>query len=421
MPKKLLSPEAALEFLIRRFNNQHQTWVAGGGSWPLHVSLGAPTQKDIAEDSGAIRNWANAWQSTTGPGEVAFEERQFARLGKHRLPVSLTFSDASQVAAAVGQGRRWSTAVERYQRMLRRWPLLEQESALASKFEVLADYGNEDFERLMSLLAWLESNPTSGLYLRQLPVEGLDTKWLEKRTGLVATLLRALRAAAPDHEGDFHKLCGLRKPAHRARIRLLCPFMRTLVGGLCDIEAPVGELAKLPIAPKAVVIVENLETGLALPDLPGVAVVMRLGNAVSALRKLPWLQEADAVYWGDIDTHGFAILDRARRAVPHLRSVLMDEATLHSHRALWVQEASQCPNVSLEALTAQEQSCYDHLRAHTWGQRVRLEQERLGWRKAMETLTETLGTSMLSGLNGAPSGDSFESAHTDCSASQSEA
>lgn len=397
MPKKLLSPEAAREFLIRRFNNQNQTWLAGGGRWPLDVSLGAPTERDIAEDPVAVRSWTSAWQSTTGPGEVGFEERQFARLGKHRLPVSLTFSDASQVAAAVGQGKRWSTAVERYQRMLRRWPLLGQGNALASKFDVLADYEGGDFERLMSLLAWLESNPKPGLYLRQLPVEGLDTKWLESRTGLVAMLLRALRAVALNDESDFHELCGLRKPAHRARVRLLCPSLRTLVGSLCDIEAPVGELAKLPIAPKTVVIVENLETGLALPDLLGVVVVMRLGNAVSALGKLPWLQEADAVYWGDIDTHGFAILDRARRAVPHLRSVLMDEATLHSHRGLWVQEDSQCPNVSLDALTDQERSCYDHLRAHTWGQRVRLEQERLGWRMAIQTLVETLGTSTLSG------------------------
>jgi hypothetical protein len=409
MPKKLLSPDAAREFLIRRFNNQHRTWVAGGGDWPLAVSLGAPTEKDIAEDPAAVRSWANAWQSKIGPGEVVFEERQFARLGKHRLPVSLIFFDARQVAAAAGQARRWSTAVERYQRMLRRWPSLGQGSALASKFDVLADYGDEDFERLMSLLAWLEWNPKSGLYLRQLPVEGLDTKWLEKRTGLVATLLRALRAAVPEDESDFHELCGLRKPAHRVRVRLLCPALRTVVGGLCDIEAPVGELAKLPITPKAVVIVENFETGLALPNMSGVAVVMGLGNAVSALGTLPWLLEANAVYWGDIDTHGFAILDRARRAVPHLRSVLMDEATLHSHRALWVQEASQCPNAPLEALTAEERSCYDNLRAHTWGQRVRLEQERLGWREAMETLMQTLGTSMPSGMNGVPVDESLES------------
>jgi hypothetical protein len=390
MPKKLLSPEAARDFLVRRFNNQHQVWVSGGGSWPLVVPLGTPTEKDIAEDPGEVRTWASAWQFRIGPGEVEFEERQFARLGKHKLPVSLTFSDAGQVAAAVGQSRRWATAVERCQRMLSRWPSLGEGSALASKFDVLADYAGEDFDRLMSLLAWLEVNPKSGLFLRQLPVEGLDTKWLQKRTGLVATLLRALRVAVPDDESDFHELCGLRKPAHQVRIRLLCPMLRTIVGGLCDVEAPVGELATLPIAPKAVVIVENLETGLALPDIPGAVVVMRLGNAVSAIGTLPWLQGAGAVYWGDIDTHGFAILDRARRAVPHLRSVLMDEATLLSHRPLWVQEASQCPNVPLEALTAEERSVYDNLRANTWGQRVRLEQERLGWAAAKRVLVEVL-------------------------------
>lgn len=390
MPKKLLSPEEARDFLVRRFNNQHQTWVAGGGRWPLDVPLGIPAEKDIAEDPSAVRDWASAWQSRTGPGEVAFEERQFARLGKHRLPVSLTFSDAAQVAAAVGQARRWSAAAERYQRMLGRWPLLGQGNALTSKFDMLADYSGEDFERLLSLLAWLELNPKSGLYLRQLPVEGLDTKWLEKRTGLVAALLRALRVAVPADESDFHDLCGLRKPAHRVRVRLLCPSLRTLAGGLCDIEAPVGELAGLPIAPQAVVIVENLETGLALPDIPGVAAVMRLGNAVSALGSLRWMQGATAVYWGDIDTHGFAILDRARKAVPQLRSVLMNETTLLSHRALWVQEASQCPNVWLESLTSEERTCYDNLRANTWGQRVRLEQERLGWRGAMEALLAAL-------------------------------
>jgi hypothetical protein len=409
MPKKLLSPEAARDLLVRRFNNQHPIWVAGGGSWPLDVSLGAPTEKDIAKDPGAVRSWASAWQSRTGPGEVAFEERQFARLGKHRLPVTLTLPDAGQVAAAVGQAKRWSTAAERYQRMMSRWPLLGQSTALASKFDVLADYDVEDFARLISLLAWLESNPKSGLYLRQLPVEGVDTKWLEKRTGLVATLLRALRDVAPDNESDFHELCGLRKPAHRVRVRLLCPSLRMRVGGLNDIEAPVGELAKLPIAPRAVVIVENLETGLALPDVPGVAVVMRLGNAVSALGTLPWLRGTDVVYWGDIDTHGFAILDRARRAVPHLRSVLMDKATLLRHRALLVQETSQCPDVPLEVLTIEERDCYDNLRAHTWGQRVRLEQERLGWRVAMETLMQTLGTAMPSGLKSAPAVGSLES------------
>jgi len=386
MPKKLLSPDAARDFLTRRFNNQHQAWVSGAGTWPLVVPLGVPTERDIAEDPAAVRTWANAWQSRTGPGEVAFEERQFARLGTQRLPVSLTFSDADEIATIVGQARRWATATERYQQMVSRWPALAQGRVLASRFDFLADYARDDFERLTRLLAWLERNPKSGMYLRQLPVEGLDTKWLEKRTGLVAGLLRALRGCGDADEGDFHVLCGLRKPAHRVRIRLLCQSLRSLVGGLCDIEAPVGELAILPIAPRAVVIVENLETGLALPEIPGTVVIMRLGNAVSALGSLHWLNGVKAVYWGDIDTHGFAILDRARKTLPQLRSVLMTEDTLLNHRQLWVQEALQCSNIALDALSSAERTVYEKLRAGTWGQRVRLEQERLAWPQAMEAL-----------------------------------
>jgi hypothetical protein len=392
MPKKLLSPEAARDFLVRRFNNQHQDWLAGQGTWPLVVALGTPTDRDIAEDASAVRAWASAWQSSTGLGEVLLEERQFARFGRQRLPVGLRFDSAAAVAIAVGQSRRWDTATERYQQMLKRWPALEQRKMLASRFDVLADYSPEDFERLVALIAWLDANPASGLYLRQLPVEGLDTKWLEKRTGLVAGLLRSLREVGDD-ERDFHTLAGLKKPGHRARVRLLCPFLRELVGGLCDIEAPIGELATLPIAPQAVVIVENLETGLALPDIPGTVVIMGLGNAVSALGALRWLHGAEVVYWGDIDTHGFAILDRARKALPHLRSVLMDDATLLAHRPLWVQEASLCADVLFAALTPEERLVYENLRAGIWGARVRLEQERLDWAASIKALTQALNGS----------------------------
>lgn len=95
---------------------------------------------------------------------------------------------------------------------------------------------------------------------------------------------------------------------------------------------------------------------------------------------------------GDIDTHGFAILDRARRAVPQLQSVLMEERTLLSHRSLWGTESSQCPNVPLDALTAKEKTVYDGLRINSWGHNVRLEQERLEWGAAMAVLAHALNT-----------------------------
>jgi hypothetical protein len=63
-------------------------------------------------------------------------------------------------------------------------------------------------------------------------------------------------------------------------MRVLCPRLRTRVGGLCDIEAPIAELAALQLAPTISLVVENLNTGVALPDIDGTVAFMRLGLAV---------------------------------------------------------------------------------------------------------------------------------------------
>jgi hypothetical protein len=385
---KLLSPDGVRDFLVRRFNNQHQAWLTGEGAWPLQVSLGTPTEKETTEDPAAVRAWVSAWSNWKGAAELVWEERKWARMGAQQLPIGLVVSSASSVATLVGQAPRWNRANERYARMLGRWGRLTTGGALSSRFNVLADYSELDFNRLITLLEWLDTNPNSNVYLRQLPVEGLDTKWAEQRIGIITGLLKDIRGEKTD--GNFHEICGLRKPANRVRIRLLCQELRNMVGGLQDIEAPIGEIAALQIQPKAAVIVENLDTGMALPDMPGTVAVMRLGNAVSALGLVPWLQDTTAVYWGDIDTHGYAILDRARRVLPRLRSALMDEPTVLQYRSLWGHEPTQCSNLALEQLKPHERVVYTALRNNSWGQNVRLEQERLPWGKCVQELQAAL-------------------------------
>ena len=68
------------------------------------------------------------------------------------------------------------------------------------------------------------------------------------------------------------------------------------------------------------------------------------GYAVGLLESLAWLADLDVVYWGDIDTHGFAILDRLRRHFPRLRSVLMDRATLRRTGPSGLLRAPQRPS-----------------------------------------------------------------------------
>jgi hypothetical protein len=382
--KRLLFPEEIRESLTRRFDNQHRSWLNQQGEWPLVMALGSPTESDVTEDAAGVRAWVNAWFAWVGKGEISWEDRQWPRLGRQRIPTSFTLASAEQLAIVVGQQRRWTCACERHRRLITQWPILAGNPVIPRYFDVLADYSGADFEGLCSLMLWLERNPRSALYLRQLPIEGLDTKWIERRKGLVTDLVCAIRGEF--QEADFFAVCGLRRPRHRIRMRLLCPSLRKVVGGLEDVEAPLEEIAALPLAPAAAVVVENLETGLALPDLPGVVALMKLGSAVGVLDAVPWLQGIDAVYWGDIDTHGYAILNHARRALPGLRSVLMDKETLFNYRSLWVEEPVQNDGAELSFLRDYERMVYEGLHSHVWGRNIRLEQERIPWPCALNVL-----------------------------------
>ena len=100
-------------------------------------------------------------------------------------------------------------------------------------------------------------------------------------------------------------------------------------------------------------VVENEITGLPFPPMPDSMVVLGLGHAVSLIAGSRWLSERDVHYWSDLDTHGFAMLDRLRASLPRVRSLLMDRATLLTHRPLWT--AEEAPHVApLDRLTPEE-------------------------------------------------------------------
>lgn len=377
MTKKLLRPEQVKDWLIRRYNNQHRGWLEGGGDWPLRVPFGTPTESDVASDLSAVRAWVDSWLPWPGVGVVETEERRWARLGSQTLPVALSLHTAREVAIWCGQERRWLRAGARLEQVLQRWPALRGAGSMGKYFDVLADYSDIDVDRLLAVVSWLLENPTSGLYVRQLPILGVDTKWLEKRTGLVTEFLGLLRASPVKNE--FFEATGLKRLPQRIRMRILCPELRMRVGGLSDIEATVEDLVALELRPSSVLMVENLASGVSLPGIAGAVAFIGLGNAVSLLAQLKWVQGLPAVYWGDLDTHGIAILARARRVFPGVRSILMDEATLEQFKELTVQEPTQCLEADLESLTEAEGTVFLGLKSGTWGARLRLEQERIPW------------------------------------------
>jgi hypothetical protein len=424
-------PDDVRQLLARRYDSRHRDWLAadagtdqGAGlcaganpydstgvdmgigtepdadaskqrDWPWTIALGIPTEAVAQRQVDAVRHWASAWRAWRGAGTLRWTERRWRVLGTQSLPESLTLESPLQAAAWIGELDRWTRAGQRQRQLVRRWPQLAPR--LPSVFAMLADYDEDDYQRLQLVLEWLAAHPASGLYPRQIPVAGVDTKWMETRKGTLGALAAGLLPAAGgdggdggDGDGDFLALCGLRRPPATARLRILDPALRALTRGLGDICAPVEELAALDLPVSTVLVVENLQSGLALPDLPGAVAFIGLGYGVDVLGKLPWLRAARGIYWGDIDTHGYAILHRARSYLPRLESMLMDETTLRRYPRLWVSEGSQHGAGLLDLLNAREQAVYQALKSQAWGQNLRLEQERIPWPAVCAALRDSL-------------------------------
>ena len=340
-------------------------------TYPLHV----PSEAIAARDVGAVAGWAGAWrreEATLGSGvSVEWVERRWRSLGTQRLPARVRVIGVEAIAGLVGQEAVWARGRRTTRALWQRWP---DQPALAAAIRrhgrTLVQLSDTDLERLLAVLSWLHDHPGSGLYARELPIGGVDTKWFERHRSLVVDLMAGLGVA-----GDL----GLRSRANTYELRILDPAGAP--GVLREFSASVEELDRLALRPDTVWIVENLTTLHSFPELPGAVVVHGYGYRVTQLAGVGWIRAARVLYWGDLDTHGLAILSRARQHLPQVESALMDRETLTRHTHLVVPEPQPVRH-DITHLTLSERDVLAVLRD---GDR-RLEQERIPWSYARERI-----------------------------------
>ena len=139
-------------------------------------------------------------------------------------------------------------------------------------------------------------------------------------------------------------------------------------------------------------VTENKINGLSFPPFRQAMVIFGLGYGAEMLPDIKWLGEKEIHYWGDIDTHGFAILSQIRGHLPHVRSFLMDRETLLAHEALWGAETpGKRFTGTLAHLTQQELELFDDLKQNRLGPHLRLEQERIRFSVLLDALRPLQG------------------------------
>ena len=355
----------------------------GGLLFPLRLALRAPASVDLSERFDAVRSWAAELQRGAPAGfRLVLREVRHRVIGQNSLPAEAwvdTPADALRLAGKAREARAFDAvlaATREHQPALLPWLQRQPLRALA-----LAEL----WPHMLALVGWMQAHPKPGIYLRQVDLHGIHSKFIEAQRGVLSELLDlALPAesidAAASGATQFARRYGFRDKPLRVRFRGLDPAQPGWVsGGDADYTVSGVSFAQLRPAVRRVFVTENEINFLAFPPAAESLVVFGAGYGFEALAQARWLADCTLHYWGDIDTHGFAILDQLRAHHPHAQSFLMDRDTLLAHRPQWTVEPQPTLR-DLPRLHPDEAALYDALRwLRLSEQPVRLEQERIGF------------------------------------------
>lgn len=355
-----------------------RAYANGDPFQPIEVPLRGPKPSQVGDDIAAARDWVaalDAGRHDDSRYALQWQPIGGRQVGRNLLPVRAVVSSIAQAWALLGV----TTMVRRFDDLL---ALAEQHPPVREWIVGHPHHALElasEMSQLIAAFGWLDSHRQSQRYLREISAPGVDTKFAERHRTVLAAMLGVSSAASA-----FLADLGLRCKPALVRLRP-APALGFLGPTLTELAVRSEELAQLTIQPRVAVIVENEISYLSVAVPERGIVFWGKGFEVDRIARLRWLAEADILYWGDIDTHGFAILDRLRARLPQARSVLMDRATLLAHRDRWVTEENPAKS-ALARLTPDEYDLYSELVADGMGERVRLEQERIDWHWVQQRL-----------------------------------
>ena len=362
----------------------HQS-AAGERSWPRRLRLNGPTTATLAGSFEDVRSWAEDLRAGAKNYRLVERDVRSMVLGKNRIPCEAWLDTLPDALALIGKTKDAARFTELVRSTRARQPVLlpwlEKRPHVALGLE-------QELQRLFSVIDWLQAHPRPGIYLRQVDIAGVDSKFIESHRGVLAELLDlALPAEAIEWPAtgvdQFCQRYGFTDKPLRIRLRWLEP---STAGHGTDVTITQSAFEQLNTPVSHVFITENEVNFLAFPDRVSAMVIFGGGfGGLDRLRSAAWLHQRSVFYWGDVDTHGFAMLHQLRSYLPHVQSLLMDSDTLMAHADHWGHEP-QAQQRDLPRLTPDERGVYDALRDNRIRPGLRLEQERIGFAWVQQAL-----------------------------------
>lgn len=341
----------------------------------LEIPLKPPSGEEATQDPVKFQQFLKAWAGVAPTSLVRWEERNLRGVGPIRVPTHVMFPSTLAIAQFIGPD-----AVERLRQIAHRLKPFEGGGpelwqAAAKSIHSLEALSIPECQMLGAALLQLRAGMGAGLYLRSLPLDGVDTKLLERQGPLIERIARRWKGEEIETAGGFTAWLGcLDRGSDRILMRPLSPELRESLWGLTRIWMGTDQLGDARLPGIRLLVVENETSGLSLPDLPGTVAIAGCGNNLGWL-SAEWVQHRGIGYWGDLDSWGLRLLARARTLAPHVQSVLMDRETWDRHPGARVSEPASCDRPD-DGLAGFEWALFDQVRG-TGKTGERLEQEKL--------------------------------------------
>lgn len=360
-------------------------WVSGAilrgeVEYPFKIAVSASSV--TGANTLAITEWKKELLSRDGCGyRVVLEEVNSRTYGRNTLPVAVLIDnelDAVKLLSCRADFEAYKEIVsdsETIELGVDAWVRLHPFKSIAH---------HKHWFKIVKTVRWLLNNIEPSIYLRQAAIPGVHTKFIyQHKVDIESIFCHVAGHVKLKESKHFEERFGFLMDSPSIRMRILDPKLKPL--GVTDLTLPSSELETLRMPVKRVFITENLVNCLAFPDVPDSIILFGKGYGFAHWEKINWMRDCDVFYWGDIDTHGFSILNQFRATFPNAKSLLMDMGTFLSNTDSVVDEPKQSV-ARLDRLTQDERKMYYSLLPDGECQHKRLEQELIPYTDLIKAL-----------------------------------
>jgi hypothetical protein len=296
---------------------------------------------------------------------AVFDEVKYKTIGTQKFFRGVRFSDFYEMLEFIGKKREF-LEFEKYLNKDK-----DLKNFLKQNPKILLD--NMDiWDKVLDIKNFFVKFPKPNIYIRELPIIGIDTKFIERHKKVIDKVLMEVCEYDKNIKTlanfGFEKKYFLKYPKNRIRFKNR---------HWNDIEINIEDLDKFK--EKKLFIVENLQTYLAMPVIEHYLVVFGKGFQVASLKN----HNYEIIYWSDIDKAGFSMLSMVRNFAK-TTSFLMDLDTFKKFEDLAVEDNKR--EYSNLNLTGVEKKCFEYIN----NKNKRLEQERIPFWYVKKKLKEII-------------------------------